>query len=241
MGQGDDRPPAHSLLLTEQANRHASVMAKDPLRPGLALVLIAAGHAFASLFMRNLGFGIDQIEEPAAAAIARWFYGVFMHTVVTFAPFLLIFLLYLFYRTWRGKPVQLGVDLLGMLLTLRCVAIFVLLNLLLLSQLRAGGLLLMQLVLFIPMITLDFGWLYWRLDTAARMRGGKHIRFEEDDESPSPFDYFHIATRTLLQFEPSGAAAVSKTMKSLFILHGVLMLDLVALTLSRAISLASGS
>jgi len=216
-------------------------MARNPLRPGLALALIAAGHTFASLFMGNLGFGIDQIQEPAAAAVARWFYGFFMQTVLTFSPFLLILLVYLFYRAWRGKPVQLGVDMLGIILTLRCVAIFILLNLLLLSQLRAGGMLLMQLVLFIPMITLDFGWIYWRLDAGARLHGLRHIRFDEDDASPSPFDYFHIATRTLLQFEPSGAVAVSKTMKSMFILHGVMMLDLVALTLSRAISLATSS
>jgi uncharacterized membrane protein len=133
-----------------------------------------------------------------------------------------------------------GVDLLGVLLTLRCFVIFILLNLLLLSQLRAGALLLTQLILFLPVITLNFGWLYWRLDAGARMKGRRHMRFAEDDDSPEPFDYFYIATRTLLQFEPSGAVAASRPMKTLFIIHGVMMLDLVALTLSRAISLASG-
>jgi hypothetical protein len=45
---------------------------------------------------------------------------------------------------------------------------------------------------------------------------------------------------TLLQFEQSGASATSRLMKTLFVIHGVMMLDLVALTLSRAIGLASG-
>ena len=215
-------------------------MPKSPLRPALALVLVVAGHAFASIFMRNLGAGLDAIADPLAAKVARGFYSIFSHTVITLAPVMMAFLGFLVYRLWRGKPVQWGVDLLGGLLTLRCFIIFVLLNLLLLSQLRAGALLLTQLILFLPVITLNFGWLYWRLDAGARMKGRRHIRFAEDDDSPEPFDYFYIATRTLLQFEPSGAAAASRPMKALFIIHGVMMLDLVALTLSRAISLASG-
>jgi hypothetical protein len=215
-------------------------MPKSPLRPALALVLVVAGHAFASIFMRNLGAGLDAIADPLAAKVARGFYSIFSHTVITLAPVMMAFLGFLVYRLWRGKPVQWGVDLLGGLLTLRCFVIFILLNLLLLSQLRAGALLLTQLILFLPVITLNFGWLYWRLDAGARMKGRRHIRFAEDDDSPEPFDYFYIATRTLLQFEPSGAAAASRPMKTLFIIHGVMMLDLVALTLSRAISLASG-
>jgi hypothetical protein len=190
-------------------------MSKSPLRPGLALVLVIAGHAFASIFMRNLGAGLDAIADPFAAKIARGFYSIFSHTVLTLAPVMMAFLAFLIYRLWRGKPVQWGIDL-------------------------PGALLRTQLILFLPVITLNFGWLYWRLDTGARARGERQIRFAEDDDSPSVFDYFHIATRTLLQFEPSGASAVSKTMKTLFIIHGIMMLDLVALTLSRAISLASG-
>lgn len=215
-------------------------MTRNPLRPGLALLILVAGHLFATIFMRNLGAGIDDIADPSAARLARGFYSVFQFIMLHITPFLGAFLLFIIYRVWRGKNAQWGIDILGGVLTLRCFIIFILLNLLLLSQLRAGGLLLMQLILFLPVVTLNFGWLYWRLDTGARIKGGKDIRFAEDDDSPSPFDYFHIATRTLLQFEPSGASAVSKTMKTLFVIHGIMMLDLVALTLSRAISLASG-
>lgn len=215
-------------------------MPKSPLRPGLALAVVVVGHIFATVFTRNLGAGIDDIADPFASKIARGFYSAFQFTMLHLAPLLAAFLLFVVYRVWRGKDMQWGIDILGGLLTLRCLIIFILLNLLLLSQLRAGGLLLMQLILFLPVITIDFGWLYWRLDAGARLKGGRHIRFAEDDESPAPFDYFYIATRTLLQFEPTGASAASRTMKALFVIHGIMMLDLVALTLSRAIALASG-
>ena len=98
----------------------------------------------------------------------------------------------------------------------------------------------MQLILFIPVITIDFGWIYWRLDSAARHRGGSHIRFDEEMGTLDPFDYYHVSAMTLLQFEPSGAKPTTRLMKTMFVIHGAMMLDLVALTLSRAIGLASG-
>lgn len=143
-------------------------------------------------------------------------------------------------RIVMGKRTRWVLDLLGGLLLLRCSFQFVILNLLLLSHLKTGGLLLLQLLLFIPVITVAFGWLYWRLDTAARAKGQAHIRFNEEMGSLDPFDYYHVSAMTLLQFEPSGATPLSRLMKTLFVVHGIMMLDLVALTLSRAIGLASG-
>ena len=143
-------------------------MSKSPLRPGLALLILIAGHAFAGIFMRNLGAGLEAIADPFAAKIARVFYAAFSITVSVLVPVMMAFLAFLVYRLWRGKSVQWGIDIFGGLLTLRCFVIFVLLNLLLLSQLRAGGLLLTQLILFLPVITLNFGWLYLRLSGTPR-------------------------------------------------------------------------
>lgn len=214
-------------------------MGKDPFRPGWALLILLAGHIAASAFMRNLGYGIEQISDPTAASVARFVHGAFHHASMYFGPPLALVYIWLAVRWRRGKNVQTGIDVIGGFLVLRCAAIFLVLNLLLLSQLRAGGLLLIQLILFLPVITIAFGWLYWRLDAGARAKGQFQIRFAEHNESPAPFDYFYIATRSLLQFEPTGAEAETRMMKTLFVLHGIMMLDLVALTLSRAISLAS--
>jgi len=110
----------------------------------------------------------------------------------------------------------------------------------LLAPMRAGALLLSQLLLFLPVITIGFGWLYWRLDSGARRRGRAHIQFSDAGETIGRFDYFHAAGLTLLSFEPGDLSARTRLMKSLFLLHGLVMMDLVALTLSRAIGLASG-
>ena len=210
------------------------------VRRSVPLWILLVGHVFAALFLRNLGVGVDQIDDPQAMGMARLLirnYQLIGHWV---APFAIVFIAFLQVQLIRGKEVAWGIDLIGILLTLRCLVIFVMLNLLLLSHLKAGGMLLMQLILFIPVITIDFGWIYWRLDSSARRRGGSHIKFDQEMGTLDPFDYYHVSAMTLLQFEPSGAKPTTRLMKTLFVIHGAMMLDLVALTLSRAIGLASG-
>ena len=192
------------------------------LAASIPLWVLLAGHVFSGLFLRNLGAGLSHIEDPMALQLAGNLSAVFQ-LVTGYVPPLMMFLVVVL-----------------QILTLRCLIQFLILNLLLLSHLKAGGMLLMQLILFIPVITVDFGWLYWRLDSAGRSKGRPQIRFSEEMGSLDPFDYFQVSARALMQFEPAGATALTRPMKALFILHGVMMMDLVALTLSRAVSLASG-
>ena len=129
-------------------------------------------------------------------------------------------------------------DFLGVLICISSFLQILLLNLLLLTPMREGSLLLIQLLLFLPEITIAFGWVYFRMDMEARQRDSHHIIFEDDSNSTDAFDYFYISAKQILVFESSGAIATTKLMKILFLLHGLLMMDLVALTLSRAMSLA---
>lgn len=210
------------------------------IRRSLQLWILVVGHIFAGLFLKDLCAGLDQIDDVQVKGIAVVLKEVSLAVTTWVAPPAVVFLAFIQIQLIRAKPVQWGIDVFGGLLCYRCLTQFIILNLLLLSRLKAGGLLLLELLLFIPVITICFGWLYWRIDSAARSRGASHIRFSEEMGTLDPFDYFHISAMTLLQFEPSGAAPVSRLMKTLFVIHGIMMLDLVALTLSRAIGLASG-
>lgn len=192
------------------------------------------------MFLRDLGAGLEQIDDAQVKGFAQTLRESSRVFITWGVPAAMLFVSFIQIQLIRNKPVQWAIDIFGGVLSLRCIAQFIMLNLLLLSRLKAGGLLLLELLLFIPVITLNFGWLYWRLDSSARSKGGTHIRFSEEAGSLDPFDYFHASAMTLLQFEPSGATATSRLMKTLFVIHGAMMLDLVALTLSRAIGLASG-
>ena len=210
------------------------------LRRSIPLWILILGHVFSSLFLRNLGEGLGEIDDATVRNIAMVVKNTSNLLLYWFIPPLVLMVLFAQVRIVMGKRTRWVIDLLGGLLILRCSFQFVMLNLLLLSHLKAGGLLLLQLILFIPVITVAFGWLYWRLDTAGRARGHAHIRFAEEMGALDTFDYYHVSAMTLLQFEPSGATPLSRLMKTLFVIHGIMMLDLVALTLSRAIGLASG-
>lgn len=220
---------------TDQNNRHQGVLAAS-----IPLWVLLAGHVFSGLFLRNLGAGLSHIEEPVALQLAGNLSAAFQLVTHYAPPPMIALVIVLQILIVLKKPFQWGIDFIGALLTWRCLIQFLILNLLLLSHLKAGGMLLMQLILFIPVITIDFGWLYWRLDSAGRSKGRPQIRFSEEMGDLDPFDYFQVAARALMQFEPAGATALTRPMKALFILHGIMMMDLVALTLSRAVSLASG-
>ena len=210
------------------------------IRRSLQLWILVIGHTFSGMFLKDLCAGLDQIDDAQVKGIAVALREVSLAVTTWVAPPAILFVIFIQIQLLRARPIQWAIDIFGGLLSYRCLMQFIILNLLLLSRLKAGGLLLLELLLFIPVITINFGWLYWRIDSAARSRGGSHIRFSEEMGTLDPFDYFHISAMTLLQFEPSGAAPVSRLMKTLFVIHGVMMLDLVALTLSRAIGLASG-
>lgn len=210
------------------------------IRRSLQLWILLVGQIFASYFLKNIGIGLDQIDDAHVKEIARVLKHGFEAYTHWMVPPALAFAVFIQVQLIRNKPIQWGIDIFGGLLGLRCAAQFVVLNLLLLSHLKGGGMLLLQLILYIPVITIFFGWLYWRIDSGARAKGESHIQFSSEMGDLDPFDYFHISAMTLLQFEPSGASATSRLMKTLFVIHGVMMLDLVALTLSRAIGLVTG-
>lgn len=207
------------------------------------LVVLVVGHLSAGLFIRRLASSSAQIRDPLArqlTTLVEWTLEAVMRNLPQLRLVLIAVVALALVQSLRGGSIDRLLDLLGGLLCLRCALQFLLVNVLLLSPLQDGALLLLQLVLFLPVITIAFGWLYWRLDSGARDQGRRHLRFEEERQGPQGlFVYFHAAAQALVQFEPSAAVPCTRLAKSLFLLHGVVMLDLVALTLSRAIGLAS--
>jgi len=210
----------------------------------IAMLLVLAGaHLAAGLFLRELPAGASQIADPGLRNLILKVFRCFDFLVLRDPGLqLLVALLILVVLVWAllGHPISRFLDAIGALLCLRCLLQFILLNLLLLARLKAGGLLLTQVVLFVPVILTAFSWLYWRLDQGARSRGRLHLRFDEGFSDGSALDYFYASWMSLLKFEPSGATPATPLMKVLVVVQGVAMMDLVVLTLSRAIGLASG-
>ena len=208
---------------------------------GWELAVLVAAHLAGSLFVNNLAHGLLQINHAGVREFTKGLYWTYSFLAMGPVPLRLIMsglIVVLAIRLWQGRSARLGCDILGSILCVRCLMELLVMNLLLIAPLKNGAMLLVQLILFLPVVIINFGWLYWRWDHFSRLQGKPQIKFDEAD--PDAFDYFHISINTLLQFEPSGAKPLSKRMKALFNIHGVVMMDLVALTLSRAIGLATG-
>ena len=207
------------------------------------LIVLAGAHVAAGLFLRELPAGASQISDPGLRNLILMVFRFFDLMVLRDPGLqLLIAMVILVVLVWAllGHPIGRFLDATGALLCLRCLLQFLLLNLLLLARLKVGGLLLTQVVLFVPVIVTAFSWLFWRLDQGARSRGRLHLRFDEGFSDGSALDYFYASWMSLLKFEPSGATPTTPLMKVLVLVQGVAMMDLVVLTLSRAIGLASG-
>lgn len=115
---------------------------------------------------------------------------------------------------WMGKRDRVVLDVLGCSLILRTIAGFIALNVLILNPLQGGSLLLRQFLYFMPSLMIGWGWIYWRLDQAARLKGKQLLLFPEDlDRGEVPReplrafdDYYHSAMGALhLRGQQGGA------------------------------------
>lgn len=122
----------------------------------VAVLLLLLGQLFAGAFLHNLGDGLATIRDPNLRQITRIRLDVVGamgdHRPIRFLGAILLVLVALLNR--QGLRLVRMVDLMGSVLLLRCASQLVILNLLLLAPMRHGGLLLVQLALFVPVITL---------------------------------------------------------------------------------------
>jgi hypothetical protein len=108
-------------------------------------------------------------------------------------------------------------------------------NLLLVSPLKDPVLLLVELVLFVPIVLIGFSWWYWRLNYLSRIGKGKEaISF---DKKPTPFSYFAKTASVIVSDTTEHGVCETEVARMIRILNGFVVLDIFGLTLSRAVGL----
>lgn len=133
------------------------------------------------------------------------------------------------------------VDLFALWFIIRTADLFVLINLLIFLKAPDHGLLIAQLLLFLPCLLLMWGWIYWRMDLRSRKRHGKPMfAFKlPDGVTPTVYDYFLVSFTSLISHTLSGFSGDTRVGRTLIFVHGVMMWDVMGLMLSRAIALMS--
>ena len=134
------------------------------------------------------------------------------------------------------------IDTVFILVIIRLLLLFGILNIMIFLPPSDRVLLFAQLLLFLPCLLLVWGWIYWRVDThsVSLGRGRIFTSSTSEDDIPPPYDYFIASFTSLLTATLDNFNGKTRFARTLILLHGFMMWDIMALTLSRAIALASG-
>lgn len=154
-------------------------------------------------------------------------------TTPIFLPPLLFLLLTGKDTSWRRRYL----DLLGVYVACRLIAQVIGLNILVFDSITPRFLLITQLLFFLPYSLLVWGWIYWRLDHNARNRPRPFFRLDCCGEVPRPIDYFVAAFSSVFSASISGIKGNYARSRILILVHGLMIYDVMGLTLSRAVAL----
>lgn len=151
-------------------------------------------------------------------------------------PFLVFFLYSTFRSTSSGLPRRIC-DFLGIYYFLRMTTLLIGLNLLIFDVTSSRFLLITQLLFFLPYCLLIWGWVYWRLDTSAGSTHRRLFRLDIEREDPRPIDYLISSFSSVFSASISGIKGRSARARILILVHGIVIYDIMGLTLSRAVAL----
>ena len=134
-----------------------------------------------------------------------------------------------------GKESRLASDIYGIILSFAWFLELVSMNLLLVSPLKDPVLLLVELVLFVPIVLIGFSWWYWRINHLSRIgKGNEAIIF---DKKTTPFSYFAKTASVVFSDTTELGICETDVALTISILNGFIVLDIFGLTLSRAVGL----
>ena len=204
--------------------------------PGEIYVLLVT-FIFTEQFDRNLD--LEAVEEGAIKNFLEISHSFLDALTNHMQPIGAAFFVYTFIlialRLWGNKSRRL-IDVLAIFLTSCWVVELVIINLLLVAPIKSPVLLIVELLLFIPIILICFSWWYWRIN---------HGRFERNlspaivvTDGPWALEYFFFTAEVCFNYsQDSCKTYISKIVR---LLNGFVMLDVFGLTLSRAVDLAIG-
>jgi len=141
----------------------------------------------------------------------------------------------------RGRrPPRWTFDGLGVWFSLRLLAEYLTINGLIFEGSKVEpGVLLGQIVLYLPYFVITWGWIFHRLDLVNQDQPGRIVVLSDADptRTNSAFDYYHASISTLLNKGKPTIAGVSRTGRLLVLLYLAMVLGLYALTFARILQL----
>ena len=202
----------------------------------LEVYILSIAFFFSVSFDRNLN--LDDVDDSPVKVFLENIHLIldsFTNYEHPLGAIFLIFILGLIIWILLGKQARFATDVYATVLSFAWLLELVSMNLLLVSPLKDPVLLLVELVLFVPIILIGFSWWYWRLNHQSRLGKGKAaITF---DKKPTPFSYFAKTASIVVSDTTEHGVCETDTARALRIMNGFVVLDIFGLTLSRAVGL----
>lgn len=202
----------------------------------IALLQYASGQTFSAADHLQS----DHVLIGQAVGVLIQFH---QRVVPVLLPVMLAAFMYCMVTASKSRSRRILIDALAVFAIFKILVIFFLLNFLIFFPPSDRVMPILQLLLFLPSLLLIWGWIYWRMDIRYIARNGKRMflfRMSADD-SPGPYDYVLASFTSLISSTLGGFTGDTRTARTLILLHGLMMWDIMGLSLSRAISLAAFS
>ena len=202
----------------------------------LEIYALSLAFIFTNLFDKNLT--IENVDDTPVRGLLlnlRSLLDIFLDTEGFIGSYVLVIQFIIIVWIILGQKARIATDIFAIYLTICWILELICMNLLLVSPILNPVFMLVELVLFIPIILIGFSWWYWRLNHQSRAgKGDPSITF---DKPPTYLSYFIKTACVAVNDTTEHGVCQSDAAKLVRIFNGFVVMDVFGLTLSRAVGL----
>jgi len=139
----------------------------------------------------------------------------------------------------ESRNYRLLLDMLGVYSCARIIMNICIINTMLFIKTDTPSILLLQTGLFLPILLMLWGWIYWRFSPPNNTATGTLFRLKVAGFNVIAYDYFLASFRTIMAKNLVGITGSHRIGNTLILIHEIMVWDILALIFSRAVGLAT--
>ena len=139
----------------------------------------------------------------------------------------------------ESRNYRLCLDMLGVYSCARILMTLSIINTMLFVKTDIPSILLLQTGLFLPILLMIWGWIYWRFSPPNNNAAGRLFTLEIAGSNAIAYDYFLASFRTIMAKNLVGITGSNRIGNTLILVHEIMVWDILAIIFSRAIGLAT--
>lgn len=181
----------------------------------------------------------ESVSSPASQLVFGTEAFMRQHWYPVSIPAFNAILLFAIFNHVNTRYYRFSLDVLGVYSCARVVINLCVINTMLFVSTNAPSLLLLQCGLFLPVLLIVWGWIYWRFSPPNKSVPGDLFHLQNYFDTAIPYDYFLASFRTVMAKNLVGITGSNRLGSTLILLHEIMVWNILALILTRAIGLAT--